>query len=100
MSLSSFLTTVEHDIEVGAEDILKVFGKAQSAVAKAAAAEPKVLAALGVVAAAVSTAVEDTSSAAAAGGLNFSIDAKIVPDIQAVWPDVKAFLGTLGIVIK
>ena len=100
MSLSSFITTVEKDVQVAAADILKLLGKGQSEVAKAASAAPHVLAALGVVAAAVSTAVEDASSAAGASGLNFSIDAKLIPDLQAVWPDVKEFLATLGIVVK
>ena len=100
MGFSAFISSVEKDVEIGVADVLKVFGKAQTEVQKVVKAEPAVLAALGAVAAAVTTAVTDAGSAVGASGLNFTIDAKLVPDIQAVWPDVKEFLATLGITIK
>jgi hypothetical protein len=64
---------------------------------KVQAAGPKVLAALGVLGGAVETAISDTSAAASNPtglALNFGQD---MTDFKAVWPDVKAFLLTLGI---
>jgi|SRR5208282_2568289 len=100
MSLSAFLTTVEKDVEIAAKDVLKVFGVAQTDIAKVVAAEPKVLAALGVVAAAVSVVVNDAATSASnPASFVVSIPSDIA-DIKAVWPTVTSFLATLGITVK
>jgi hypothetical protein len=99
MSLGTIFLDVEHGIEVGAEDTLKVLTTTSIDLAKVTAATPKVAAALAVVLAQVGAAVSDVSGAAAAGGLNFTLDQATLTAIKAVWPDVTAFLLTLGVCI-
>jgi len=36
-------------------------------------------------------------SGAVANPLNFTLDFQTASDLKAVWPDVKTFLGTLGV---
>lgn len=93
MSFKAFLTTVEKDAEIAVEDVLKVLGKVQSEAPGAAAA-------LGAVAAAVSTALNDAEAAKANPTsliLNFGAD---IADIKAVWPSVVTFLASVGITVK
>lgn len=86
----SALVTIEKDVELAAEKLLSIFTKAQKAA-------PSVLAALGVLAASVDTALNDVAAGAQNPTsliLNLPTD---IADIKAVWPEVKTFLGTLGI---
>jgi hypothetical protein len=91
--MASIIVNIEKGIEVGAEDLLKFITGAQSEL-KAA---PQVVAALGTLLGAFSTAVASTSSAAEASGLNVVLDEQAAANIKAVWPALVAFAATLGI---
>ncbi len=91
-NLATIVLDVEKGIEVGAADLLKLVGKAQTA-------GPSVLAALGVLASGITTSLTEIESAAGASGLNIALDTQTLADLKAVWPEVKAFLLTLGIKI-
>jgi len=90
--MAKILVNIEKGIEIGAEDALKWLGKAHGAIAAA----PGVVAALAtLVTAAEKPLVELAGSAA--NPLNISLDYQTAIDLKAVWPDVKLFLGTLGV---
>jgi hypothetical protein len=86
----SEVTVILKDVEVGASKILGFL-------AKEAKAQPVVIAALGVVLGGVSKAVLDVQGAAAAGGVNISLDETTVADLKTVWPEMVKFAATLGI---
>jgi hypothetical protein len=86
MNVSVFIK----DVEVDAGKVLNYLAKAEKATPEAAAG-------LAVVLGAVSKAVTDGSAAAAASGVNISLDSQTVSDLKAVWPDIKSFAATLGI---
>lgn len=88
--MANILVNVEKGIEIGAEDLLKWITDAQN---KA----PAAIAALGTLLGAVSTAVSSTEAAAAASGLNIQLDATAWANIKAAWPELVAFVETLGI---
>jgi len=78
-------------------DAAKVLHFLIGAEQKIATVEPKVVAALGVLAGGVETALTDAAAVAANPTsivLNLGTD---ITDFKAVWPEVKAFLETLGI---
>jgi thiamine monophosphate kinase len=78
------------DIELDAEKLLSIFTKAQKAA-------PAALAALGVLATGIDKALSDVAAGAAnPTTLTISLNSDAT-DIKAVWPEVVAFLGTLGI---
>jgi hypothetical protein len=82
--------SIEKGIEVAAEDVLKFISGAQT---KA----PAAVAALGVLAGGIETALTAVGNTAANPTtlvLNLPTD---IADIKSVWPEVKTFLGTLGI---
>lgn len=92
--MANILMTIGKDIEVGAEDLLKWVTNGTAAVS---GASPSVLAALGTLAGGVEKALSDTASAAS-NPLAALVDAPAeLADLKAVWPEVKTFLGTLGI---
>jgi hypothetical protein len=91
--MANILITIEKDVQVGASDLLKFITGAN----KQLGAAPQVVAALGVVLGAVSTAVTTGEGAVAASGLNIALDEAELTAIKAVWPDVVAFLATLGV---
>lgn len=91
-SLATIIADAEKGIEIGAEDLLKLVGTAQKVA-------PGVLAAVGILAGGVTKALTDVEGAAASSGLNIALDEQTLTDLKAVWPQVKAFLLTLGIKI-
>jgi hypothetical protein len=96
-NMANIFTDIEHVVEVGAEDALKILSMGTVDLTKVASASPKVIAALGVVIAASSKALASVDAAAQAGGLSIALDQATVANLKAVWPDVTAFLLTLGI---
>jgi hypothetical protein len=90
--MANILLNIEKGIEVGAEDALKWLGKAQSALSAA----PAVVAALATLASAVERPLTELS-AVATNPFNIPMDIQTAEDLKAVWPDVKTFLGTLGV---
>jgi hypothetical protein len=96
MSLGSIFVDAEHIIEVGAEDALKLLSKEPAALAKIEAASPKVAAALGVLLGGVGSALVDVEGAAATP-LNITLDTSTWTALKAVWPEVQAFLATIGV---
>lgn len=96
MSLGSIFVDVEHAVEVGAEDALKLLSTATTDLAKVATASPKVAAALGVVLGGVTAAVTDVDSVAT-NPLNITVDEATLAALKAVWPEVQAFLATIGV---
>jgi hypothetical protein len=90
--MANILVNIEKGIEVGAADVLKWLGKAQTGLQAA----PAVVAALATLISAVDKPLLDLSGVAA-NPLNIPLDLQTATDLKAVWPDVKAFLGTLGV---
>jgi hypothetical protein len=90
--MANILVNIEKGIEIGAEDALKWLGKAQTALTAA----PGVVAALATLVTAVDKPLVELSSAVA-NPLNIALDIQTATDLKAVWPDVKTFLGTLGV---
>jgi hypothetical protein len=89
--MANILLEIGKGIEVGAEDLLKFFAKAQTA-------SPAVLAALGTLATGVTKALSDVQAGAAASPLAALINAPAeLTDFEAVWPEVVKFFATLGI---
>ena len=82
------------DIEQdGAKVLHWLVGESQ----KIATAEPRVVAALEVLGKGANAALTATEAAVAAGGVNIVLDIQTATDLKAVWPDVVAFLATLGV---
>lgn len=90
--MANILVNIEKGIEIGAADALKWLGKTQSALTAA----PAVIAALATLASAVDKPLLELSSVVA-NPLNIALDIQTASDLKAVWPEVKAFLGTLGV---
>ncbi|MDR3726719.1 MAG: hypothetical protein P4K86_06750 [Terracidiphilus sp.] len=90
--MANILVNIEKGIEIGAEDALKWLTGAN----KALNAAPAVIAALATLVGAVEKPMADLACAAA-NPLNIALDVQTVTDLRAAWPDVKKFLGTLGV---
>jgi len=90
--MANILVNIEKGIEVGATDVLQWLGKAHTALNAA----PAVVAALATLVGAVDKPLVELSGAVA-NPLNFTLDFQTASDLKAVWPDVKTFLGTLGV---
>jgi hypothetical protein len=90
--MANILVNIEKGIEVGASDVLQWLGKAHTALSAA----PAVIAALATLVTAVDKPLMDLT-AVAANPLNIPLDFQTANDLKAVWPDVKTFLGTLGV---
>jgi hypothetical protein len=90
--MANILVNIEKGIEIGAADALKWLGKAQTALTAA----PGVVAALATLISAVDKPLTELSGAIA-NPLNIPLDIQTATDLKAVWPDVKTFLGTLGV---
>lgn len=82
------------DLEADATKVLKFLGAAQK---KTLTVGPSVVATVGATLGAAVTAIESAGTAAAAGGLNISLDVATVTAFKAVLPDVKSFLTELGL---
>jgi hypothetical protein len=91
--MANILVNLEHGIEVGASDVLKFLTNTEAVISKA---EPGVVAALGVLLGATETALQSLSQTSA-NPLSIVLDAATLKDIEAVWPAVISFAGTLGI---
>ena len=87
--MANILVNIEKGIEVGASDVLQWLGKAHTALQAA----PAVIAAL---VSAVDKPLLELSGVVA-NPLNIALDFQTASDLKAVWPDVKTFLGTLGV---
>jgi hypothetical protein len=92
IAMANILVNVEKGIEIAAADALKWLSKAQTALTAA----PGVIAALATLVSAVDKPLLDIAGVAA-NPLNIVLDIQTATDLKAVWPDVKAFLGTLGV---
>ncbi|MGA8728058.1 MAG: hypothetical protein WB608_04850 [Terracidiphilus sp.] len=90
--MANILVNIEKGIEIGAEDALKWLTGAN----KALTAAPAVVAALATLIGAVEKPMAELAGAAA-NPLNIPLDIQTVTDLRAAWPDVKAFLSTLGV---
>jgi len=90
--MANILVNIEKGIEIAAEDALRWLGKAQTTLSAA----PGVVAALATLISAVDKPLLDISGVAA-NPLNIALDVQTVADLKAVWPQVKAFLATLGV---
>jgi|GEM_PF-1046582 len=86
------LVSIEKGIEVGAEDVLKWLVGA----GKALHAAPAAIAALATLAAALEKPLAELAGAAA-NPLNIPLDIQTAHDLKAAWPEVKAFMKSLGV---
>jgi hypothetical protein len=88
--MANILLEIGKGVEVGAEDLLKWVSGAQKAA-------PTVLAALGVLAAAVAKSLADAEATSAnPSSLTITL-ATDVTDFKASWADAVKFLETLGV---
>jgi succinate dehydrogenase hydrophobic anchor subunit len=90
--MANILVNVEKGIEIGAADVLNWLGKAHTALTAA----PAVIAGLATLVTAVDKPLLELSGVIA-NPLNIALDVQTASDLKAVWPDVKTFLGTLGV---
>jgi hypothetical protein len=90
--MANILVNIEKGIEVGAADVLKWLGHAQSAIAAA----PPVVAGLATLIGAIDKPLLDVPGVIA-NPLNIPLDIQTANDLKAVWPQIKTFLGTLGV---
>lgn len=90
--MANLLVNLEKGIEIGAEDALKWLIGAK----KSLRAAPAVIAALATLIDAFEKPLTDLSGAAA-NPLNIALDVQTAVDLAAVWPEVKAFLTSLGV---
>lgn len=92
--MANILVNIEKGVEIGAEDALKWLTGAN----KALKAAPQVVAALATLIGAVEKPLSELAGAAA-NPLNIPLDIQTAQDLKAVWPEVTAFLATLGVKI-
>lgn len=90
--MANILVNIEKGIEIAAEDALRWLSGAN----KAIQATPAVIAALATLVGAIEKPLSELAGAAA-NPLNIPLDVQTVADLKAVWPQLKAFLKTLGI---
>ncbi len=90
--MANILVNIEKGVEIAAEDALRWLTGAN----KALKAAHKGGAALATLIGAVEKPLSELAGAAA-NPLNISLDIETVEDLKAVWPDVKAFLESLGV---
>jgi hypothetical protein len=90
--MANILVNFEKGIEIGAEDALKWLTGAN----KALHAAPQVIAALATLIGAVEKPLSELAGAAA-NPLNIPLDIETATDLKAAWPDVLAFLASLGV---
>lgn len=90
--MANILVNIEKGIEVGAEDILKWLTSAE----KVLFAAPAVIAALATMAGALEKPLTELA-VAVSNPLNIALDVQTATDLKAAWPQVKAFLASLGV---
>lgn len=90
--MANILVNIEKGIEIGAEDVLKWLTGAE----KVLRAAPAVIAALAILVGAMEKPLAELAGAAA-NPLNIPLDIETANDLKAAWPEVKAFLRSLGV---
>lgn len=90
--MANIVVSVEKGIEIGAEDALKWLMHA----GKPLRAAPSAIAALAIMAGALEKPLAELAGAAA-NPLNVPLDVQTAIDLKAAWPEVKAFLQSLGV---
>lgn len=90
--MANILLNIEKGIEVGAADALKWLGHAQTAISAA----PAVVAGLATLISSIDKPLTDITGVIA-NPLNIPLDIQTANDLKAVWPQIKSFLGTLGV---
>ena len=90
--MANILVSIEKGIEIGAEDALKWLVGA----GKALHAAPAAIAALAAMAAALEKPIAELEEVAASP-LNIPLDIQTAKDLKAAWPEVIAFLKSLGV---
>lgn len=90
--MANILVNIEKGIEIGAEDALKWLVGA----GKALRAAPAAIAALAAMAAALEKPLIELEQVAV-NPLNIQLDVQTAHDLKAAWPEVKAFLKSLGV---
>ncbi|MFC5862461.1 hypothetical protein ACFPT7_09190 [Acidicapsa dinghuensis] len=90
--MANILLNIEKGIEIGAADALKWLGHAQTAISAA----PAVVAGLATLISTLDKPLTDVSGVIA-NPLNIPLDIQTANDLKAVWPQIKTFLGTLGV---
>ena len=90
--MANILVNLEKGIEIGAKDVLKWLRGAD----RALAAAPVVIAALAILVESLEKPLSELAGAAA-NPLNIPLDIQTAKDLRAVWPEVKLFLGTMGV---
>ncbi len=92
--MANVLVSIEKGIEIAAADALKWLTSAD----KALHISPTTVAALGTLIGACEKPLAELSGAAA-NPLNIALDIQTVTDLKAAWPEVSAFMTTLGVKI-
>jgi hypothetical protein len=90
--MANILVNIEKGIEVAAEDVLKWLVSA----GKALHAAPAAIAALAAMAAALEKPLAELEEVAV-NPLNIPLDIQTAQDLKAAWPEVKAFMKSLGV---
>ncbi len=90
--MAKILVSIEKGLEIGAEDALKWLTGA----GKSLRATPEVIAALATLIDAVDEPLMDLAGAAA-NPLDIPLDIQTATALAAAWPEVKTFLGSLGV---
>lgn len=90
--MANIVVNIEKGIEVGAEDVLRWLTGAE----KVLHAAPAVIAALATLVGAMEKPLAELAGAAA-NPLNIALDIETAKDLEAIWPDVKIFLVSLGV---
>jgi len=90
--MANIFVSVEKGIVVGAEDVLKWL----TSTAKLLRATPAAIAALATLAGALEKPLSELAEVAA-NPLNIVLDVETAQDLRTAWPELKAFLVTLGV---
>ncbi|HEY6489105.1 MAG: hypothetical protein WCC26_19975 [Terracidiphilus sp.] len=90
--MANILVNIEKGVEIGAQDALRWLTSAD----KALQAAPTVVAALATLVAAMEKPLSELAGAAA-NPLNIPLDVQTAMDLKAAWPQLQAFLKTLGV---
>jgi hypothetical protein len=88
----NILVNIEKGVEIGAEDALKWLTGADRAVHAA----PSAIAALAILVDALDKPLLDCAGVAV-NPLNIPLDIQTATDLVAAWPQVKTFIGSLGV---
>ncbi len=90
--MANILVNIEKGIEIGAEDALKWL----TGTGKSVHSAPTAIAALAILAGTMEKPLAELAESAA-NPLNVPLDIETAVDLKAAWPQVKAFLASLGV---